>query len=179
MLTQVELMQCGQLTFAPVCGLWTQQLFLGRKSGSWPAEVMAGQVPTNGPPRSFAWPKTSDEVINQGFWGKEAKWAQCHVPEFCEPEISVWGRVVVPINDGVPHGALLLWSPCRTFHENSGWLTDLGLKETDACSRAGCHSGSGAGWLSHLSTQETEAEGLSVWGSQGERALGQEELSLG
>lgn len=85
----------------------------------------------------------------------------------------------MPINDGVPHGALLLWSPCRTFHEHSGWLTDLGLKETDACSPAGFHSGSGAGWLSHLSTRETEAGGLSVWGSQGERALGQEELSLG
>lgn len=85
----------------------------------------------------------------------------------------------MPIIDGVPHGALLLWSPCRTFHENSGWLTDPGLKETDACSRAGCHSGLGAGWLSHLSTQETEAGGLSIWGSQGERALGQEELSPG
>lgn len=50
----------------------------------------------------------------EGFEESEARLARCHIPEFCEPEICVWGGDDAYRRMGTL-GALLVWSPLENI----------------------------------------------------------------
>lgn len=95
-LTRVGLAQRGQLTSAPECGLRTQECCFWRGSqGPSPLRSWLAGSPQSGYSAPLQGPRmvmrSSAEVFEEG----GAKLARYHIPEFHEPEICVWGVMML------------------------------------------------------------------------------------